>query len=88
METGADLLLVHHGLFWQSPVPLTGVNYRKFVLATASNLAVYSSHLPLDRHPRLGNNALLAKALGLSKPQPFFEELPSFSSCSPLWAPG
>lgn len=74
VESGADLLVVHHGLFWQAPIPMTGATYRKFALAIENNLAVYSSHLPLDRHLKLGNNALLAKALGLKKPQPFLAE--------------
>jgi len=72
VATGADLLLVHHGLFWSSRQPWTGANYELIRLLTANNLAVYSSHLPLDAHPRLGNNALLAAALGLKKLNPFF----------------
>lgn len=67
----ADLLIVHHGLFWTPPVPLTGVAYQKITTALDGGLAVYSAHLPLDAHPILGNNALLAKRLGLKKPQPF-----------------
>lgn len=66
----ADLLIVHHGLFWTPPVPLTGVAYQKIATALDGGLAVYSAHLPLDAHPTLGNNALLAKLLGLKKPQP------------------
>lgn len=66
----ADLLIVHHGLFWTPPVPLTGVSYQKITTALDGGLAVYSAHLPLDAHPTLGNNALLAKLLGLKKPQP------------------
>ncbi|MGF1656792.1 MAG: Nif3-like dinuclear metal center hexameric protein [Verrucomicrobiales bacterium] len=65
VEEGADLLLVHHGLFWSPIVPVVGVNYEKLKCALDHNLAVYSSHLPLDRHPTHGNNALLAQALGL-----------------------
>jgi len=69
---GADLLLVHHGLFWSARQPWTGANYELLRLLTANNLAVYSSHLPLDAHPRLGNNARLCAALGLKRWQPFF----------------
>jgi len=72
VAAGADLLLVHHGLFWSPRQPWTGANYELIRLLTANNLAVYSSHLPLDAHPRLGNNALLAAALGLKKLTPFF----------------
>ena len=68
----ADLLLVHHGLFWTARQPWTGANYELLRLLTANNLAVYSSHLPLDAHPRLGNNARLCAALGLKRLTPFF----------------
>jgi dinuclear metal center YbgI/SA1388 family protein len=72
VDAGADLLIVHHGLFWNSRQPWTGNNYKLIRLLTASNLAVYSSHLPLDAHPRLGNNARLCAALGLKGLKPFF----------------
>ncbi len=67
----ADLLIVHHGIFWNPPIPLTGVGYEKITKALDGGLAIYGAHLPLDAHPTLGNNALLAKLLGLKKPQPF-----------------
>jgi len=67
VEAGVDFLIVHHGLFWNPPIPLTGVNYRKIKLAMDHNLAVYGAHLPLDAHPEIGNNALLAEALELEK---------------------
>jgi dinuclear metal center YbgI/SA1388 family protein len=73
-EAGVDLLLVHHGLFWQGLKPVTGALYRKLALAVKANMAIYSAHLPLDVHPSLGNNVLLAKALGLDKTQPFYYE--------------
>ena len=68
----ADLLIVHHGLFWGQSHPWTGKKYELLQLLTDNNLAVYSSHLPLDAHPKLGNNALLAAALGLKNLKPFF----------------
>lgn len=71
VEAAADLLIVHHGLFWNPPTPLTGTAFAKFRLALENGLAVYSAHLPLDAHPRLGNNALLARRLGLRSPRPF-----------------
>jgi dinuclear metal center YbgI/SA1388 family protein len=71
---GADLLLVHHGLFWSGGAPVTGPMYRKLRLALGHGLAVYSAHLPLDLHPEFGNNALLAGALGIESPKPFYEE--------------
>jgi dinuclear metal center YbgI/SA1388 family protein len=67
---GADLLIVHHGLFWNSPL-LTGGMYRKVRCAMERGLAIYSAHLPLDVHPILGNNILLAKQIGLKKIRAF-----------------
>jgi dinuclear metal center YbgI/SA1388 family protein len=69
---GADLLVVHHGLFWGPAIPWTGKRYELIRCLVESNLAVYSSHLPLDAHPRLGNNGLLCDALGLKPVKPFF----------------
>ena len=65
LETGADLLLLHHGIFWQTMQPITGIAYRKLKAAMDGNLAIYAAHLPLDVHPVYGNNALLAKACGI-----------------------
>lgn len=70
----ADLLIVHHGLFWSPSHPWTGKRYELMRLLLEGNVAVYSSHLPLDLHPKLGNNAQLCAALGLKKTQPFFFE--------------
>ncbi|MGH7991966.1 MAG: Nif3-like dinuclear metal center hexameric protein [Limisphaerales bacterium] len=72
VAAGADLLIVHHGLFWNARQPWTGTNYKLLRLLIANNLAVYSSHLPLDAHPRLGNNAQLCAALGFRNLRPFF----------------
>ena len=69
----ADLLIVHHGLFWSPRQPWTGKNYELLRLLAENNLAVYSSHLPLDAHPKLGNNTQLCTALGLKNLKPFFE---------------
>ncbi len=69
---GVDLLLVHHGLYWGGLAPLTGAAYRKARIAVEADMASYSAHLPLDGHPRLGNNILLSEGLGLSGGQPFF----------------
>ena len=68
----ADLLIVHHGLFWSKTHPWTGKRHALLRLLIENNLAVYSSHLPLDAHPKLGNNAQLAAALGLKNLKPFF----------------
>lgn len=73
-----DFLLVHHGLFWSGAQPVTGAQWRKLKTALDHNLALYSAHLPLDLHPKVGNNALLARAIGLKKPSPFFFEKGAF----------
>ncbi len=72
VAAGADLLIVHHGLFWSVRQPWTGSNYRLVQALVQNGLAVYSAHLPLDVHPKPGNNAQLCKALGLKKTSPFF----------------
>jgi len=74
IEQRADLLVVHHGLFWGASHPWTGKRYDLIRTLVESNLAIYSSHLPLDLHPKLGNNAQLAAALGLRNLKPFFIE--------------
>lgn len=61
----ADLLLVHHGLFWGPRSPVTGRTYRKLAGLVRGGVAVYSAHLPLDVHPEVGNNAVLARLLGV-----------------------
>jgi dinuclear metal center YbgI/SA1388 family protein len=65
IDADANLLLVHHGLFWAGAQQLRGRVYDRFHRLITNDIAVYSSHLPLDLHPTLGNNALLARALGL-----------------------
>ena len=69
----ANLLIVHHGLFWSVRQPWTGANHELMRALVLNDLAVYSAHLPLDVHPTLGNNAQLCAALGLKKLQPFFD---------------
>ena len=74
VDKGISLLLVHHGLFWSGVQPLVGTTRRKMRAALDGDLAIYSSHLPLDLHPKLGNNALLSRALGFKQCTPFFFE--------------
>src|SRR6266513_2242180 len=69
-----DLLVVHHGLFWPGLQTVTGSLRRQLKLAFENDLALYSAHLPLDVHPKVGNNAQLASALGLKSTKPFFED--------------
>ena len=61
----ADLLIVHHGMFWPGLQPIVGPYYTRLRDLLDADTAVYASHLPLDRHPQFGNNTLLAKTLGL-----------------------
>ena len=65
IAAGANLLIVHHGLFWGGVQPIRGALYERLHRLLAGDVAVYSSHLPLDAHPELGNNVLLAARLGL-----------------------
>ncbi len=65
VEAGANLLVVHHGLFWGGVQPVRGRIRERFRLLLDHDIAIYSAHLPLDMHPALGNNALMAAELGL-----------------------
>ena len=65
LAAGANFLLLHHGMFWGGAQRLIGAQYRRLATLLAHDVAVYASHLPLDAHPELGNNARLARALGL-----------------------
>jgi dinuclear metal center YbgI/SA1388 family protein len=65
-EQRADCLLVHHGLFWGGVRPLVGPAYRRVAALIRGNIALYSAHLPLDRHPDVGNNHVLARLLGIT----------------------
>ena len=73
VECGVDFLIVHHGLFWVSPQPLVGSVYERYAALLRGNCAVYSSHLPLDAHPEIGNNFLLARQLGFKARRRFLE---------------
>jgi dinuclear metal center YbgI/SA1388 family protein len=63
--SGANLLLLHHGMFWSGTRALVSAHYKKLKLLLDNDIAVYSSHIPLDCHPTFGNNVLLSRALGL-----------------------
>jgi dinuclear metal center YbgI/SA1388 family protein len=73
LKERADLLVVHHGMFWRGAQPIVGAAYDRLRSAIAGGLAIYASHIPLDLHPTLGNNALLAKELLLTVDAPFGE---------------
>jgi dinuclear metal center YbgI/SA1388 family protein len=74
IERGADLVLVHHGLFWRGdPQEVTPLLHRRLAPLIKHDVALAAYHLPLDAHPEHGNNILLARALGGTDPQPFAE---------------
>ncbi|MDR3228928.1 MAG: Nif3-like dinuclear metal center hexameric protein [Puniceicoccales bacterium] len=81
---GVDFLIVHHGLFWHPQQPVTGLVYEKYRVLFENDIALYSSHLPLDAHPEIGNNALLAAALGLTVERWFlpYEGVPMAALCA------
>src|SRR5574344_2368441 len=70
-ECGADLMLVHHGFFWGGMRPWVNRRYEMLRDLVEGDIAIFSCHLPLDAHPKLGNNILLAKMFGLKEIQPF-----------------
>ena len=70
-EAGAGMLFVHHGLFWGIPSRLEGTLRERIKFLLDNNLALYAVHLPLDQHPQLGNNAVLAELLGIRDKEPF-----------------
>lgn len=71
-ERKADLVICHHGMSWGDSLRrITHLNYRRVKFLLDHNMAVYACHLPLDAHPRHGNNALICKALGLRALKPF-----------------
>lgn len=67
----ADFVVVHHGLFWNGLQPITGRLGRKIRTLVAHDIALYAVHVPLDCHPEVGNNAVLAAELGLEGIRPF-----------------
>ncbi|MGH2942240.1 MAG: Nif3-like dinuclear metal center hexameric protein [Solirubrobacteraceae bacterium] len=72
IEHGADLVIVHHGLFWTgAPLALTRSAKRRLQLLFEHDMALAAYHLPLDGHPDVGNNALLANGLGCASHEPF-----------------
>jgi dinuclear metal center YbgI/SA1388 family protein len=73
-KKNVDFLIVHHGLFWPGLQAIQGALHRQLRIAFETDMALYSAHLPLDIHPKVGNNARLVAALGLKSAQPFLEE--------------
>ena len=71
VKKGAQMLIVHHGLLWGHEQKLTGVFGARVRFLIKNNLNLVAYHLPLDKHPVLGNNAGLARMLGLKNLKPF-----------------
>lgn len=71
VNEGAQVLMVHHGLFWGGPSRIEGALRERLALLLENDLALVACHLPLDKHPDYGNNAVLARMLGLSNLEPF-----------------
>lgn len=67
----ANMLFVHHGLFWGTDLPLTETHRNRIKFLLDTDMALYAAHLPLDMHPRYGNNAVLAEKIGIENPEPF-----------------
>jgi dinuclear metal center YbgI/SA1388 family protein len=65
VAAGVDFLIVHHGMYWDMPRPLTGPAFDRVSTLVGGNCALYSSHLPLDAHVQIGNNVIMARQLGL-----------------------
>jgi dinuclear metal center YbgI/SA1388 family protein len=70
-DWGADVLFVHHGLFWSEQLRVCGGHYERLRFLMERGLSLYAVHLPLDMHPVVGNNAGLADVLGLVEREPF-----------------
>jgi dinuclear metal center YbgI/SA1388 family protein len=73
-QAGAQAVLVHHGIFWDGqPLQLTGYQFQRVAALVRRDLSLIAYHIPLDRHPELGNNILAARGLGLEDNEPFGE---------------
>ena len=69
--TGADMLIVHHGLFWGKPLAVTGMHKRRVAYLLEHEISLYAAHIPLDAHKEVGNNWGLARILGMSDLEDF-----------------
>lgn len=71
-ELSADMIVVHHGHFWKGADPrIVDFNKKRIEFLLQNQISLYASHLPLDKHPEVGNNAQLIKILGFEKDKPF-----------------
>ena len=65
-DTGADMLIVHHGLFWGKPLAITGMHKRRVQYLLDKDISLYAAHIPLDAHREVGNNWGLARTVGMT----------------------
>lgn len=78
IEKKCNLIIVHHGIFWGSPVPITGTFKNRIKLLLDKNIGLIAQHLPLDMHPEIGNNAQILKLLNAKELLPFGLEKGSY----------
>jgi len=71
IDARAQLLVVHHGLFWSEHIQLTGAHFERVKTLICGGCGLYASHIPLDAHPEVGNNIELARIIGLQDVQPW-----------------
>ena len=70
-ELGADIIIVHHGLFWGEQIPVIGTHRERLKVLLENNISLYAAHIPLDAHREVGNNWGLARILGLEDLEDF-----------------
>ncbi len=71
VAAGVDMLIVHHGLFWGKPLAVRGHVKKRIKTLLDAGISLYAAHIPLDAHPEVGNNAVLARELGMVDLEPF-----------------
>src|SRR5271157_422454 len=80
-EKRCQMLVVHHGIIWNGITSIRGAVREQVCFLLEHGLNLYAAHLPLDMHPDVGNNAMLAKALRLSSVKPFGEYKGQYIGC-------
>jgi len=70
-EAGCDLLIVHHGLFWGRQQLIVDNHFHRIRALIMANMALYAAHIPLDAHPEIGHNRMIAQLLDLDDVEPF-----------------
>ena len=70
-EAGADMIIVHHGLIWKGITSVTGITYDRLKFLIENEISLYAAHLPLDKHPEIGNNIEFLKLFNVKNPEEF-----------------